>query len=226
MRIVLLLMGSLLALISNAECQYSNYALTLKLTTTSGEELIRYRTISACDLELDSIGSNAYLQRVLFSTDLISEIKWYTHRAAYRYCVNDQLACAEDEKTIILHLFDGFALERSSIRRIEVLDHQLVSALTNISNELQLADTVLFHQEPIGIITCGGYLCTHRIAVYKNRPELEPVLRAVTEMNAEMEGLEGGFDTSNGDTYDERMWKLIEQLRTAKDLIVVSECSD
>ncbi len=226
MRIALLLIASLFAILSHAECQYSNYALTLKLTTTSGEQLIRYRTISACDLELDSIGSNAYLQGVLFNTGLASEAKWYAHRAAYRYCVNDELACAEDEKATLYHLFDGRALEQGSIRRIEVLEQVLVSALNGISTDLELADTVLFHQEPIEIISCGGYLCYHRIAIYKHRPEVGAVLDAISALNAEMEGVENGLDRSNGDAYDARMWELIEQLRTARELIVVSECTD
>ena len=226
MRPALLLIGSLLSILSHAECQYSNYALKLKLTTTSGEELIRYRTISACYLELDSIANDAYLQKVLFNTGLTSDVKWYSHRAAYRYCVNDEVSCPADEKATLYHLFDGFALEPASIRRIDVLDHERVSSLNEISTDLQLADTVLFHQEPIEIISCGGYLCYHRIAVYKSSPELEPVLREVSKLNAEMEGVEDGLDRSNGDAYDDRMWQLIEQLRTAKDLIVVSECSD
>ncbi|MEO5583898.1 MAG: hypothetical protein ABIQ75_00460 [Flavobacteriales bacterium] len=69
-------------------------------------------------------------------------------------------ACAEAEKATILHLFDGFALERSSIRWIEVLDHELVSALSGISTELQLADTVLFLQEPIETIPVAATCAT------------------------------------------------------------------
>ncbi|MBK9420146.1 MAG: hypothetical protein IPN44_03725 [Flavobacteriales bacterium] len=107
-----------------------------------------------------------------------------------------------------------------------MLDHVRVSALNWISTDLQLADTLLFHQEPMEIITCGGYLCYHRIAVYRHTPGLEPILRAITALNTEMEEVENGFDHSNGEAYDERMCALIEQLRTAKELIVVSECSD
>ncbi len=226
MRIALLLITSLLATLSHAECYYASYALTLKLTATSGEELIRYRTISACDLDLDSIGSNAYLHQVLFNTDLTIDIPWFAQRAEYRYCLEEQLDCADDEKMSVYQLFTGAALEPSHIERIEVLDHERVSALSWISTELQVADTVLFHQKPIEVVLCGGYLCYHSIAVFKSRPEQLAVLRAIKELNTEMESAEGGLDHANGDAYDERMWTLIEQLRSAKDMIVVSECTD
>lgn len=226
MRTALLLIASLLAGIASAECYYSSYALTLKLTTTSGEELIRYRTIGACDLELDSIGSSAYLEQVLFNTDLTVDVLWFAQKAEYHYCTDEQLDCAEDERLSVHQLFTGTVLEPSGVRSIEVLDHRRVSALSWISTELQVADTMLFHQKPIDVILCGGYLCYHRIAVYKNRPEQLPVLRAVRELNTEMERVEGGLDHTNGDAYDERMWVLIEQLRSAKDIVVVSECTD
>lgn len=226
MRIALLLIASLLTSVSHAECQYSNYALKLKLTLTSGEKLIRYRAISACDLELDSIGSNAYLQKVLFNTDLTIDIPWFAHKAEYRYCSEEQLNCADDEKLSVYHLFTGGVLQQSSLRNIEVLDHERVSALSWISTELQVSDTALFHQKPIEVILCGGYLCYHRIAVYKRRPEQLPVLGAIRELNTEMDTVEGGFDRANGDAYDERMWTLIEQLRNAKDMVVISECTD
>lgn len=200
--------------------------MTLKITSSSGEELIRYRTLSACELEVDSLGSEAYMQQVLFSTDLESEVLWYAHRAAYRYCLGDQLDCAEDEKASLLHLFDGHALESASIHRIEVLEDVRVSALNWISSDLQLADTLLFHQEPIELSYAGGYLCYHRIAVYKTTAGSEPVLRAIAALNAEMKELEKGLDSSNSDVFDERMWALISQLRTAEGLVVVSECTD
>lgn len=226
MRTALLLITSLLAGIASAECYYSSYALTLKLTTTSGDELIRYRTISACELELDSMDSGAYLQEVLFNTDLTVDVLWYAHRAEYHSCMEEQLDCVQHERLSVHHLFTGAVLEPSSIRSIEVLENVRVPALNWISTELQVADTVLFHQKPIEVVLCSGYLCYHNIAVYKSRPEQLPVLRAIRELNTEMDSVEGGLDHSNGDAYDERMWVLIEQLRTAKDIIVVSECTD
>lgn len=140
--------------------------------------------------------------------------------------MEELLDCAQDENKSVLHLFVGTALEPTSIQRIEVLEQERVSALNWISTELQMVDTVPFRQKPIAIIACSGYLCDHRIAVYMNSHDQQPTLHAIREVNAEMESLEGGLESSNDDAYDERMWALIAQLRSAKDMLVVSECTD
>lgn len=216
-----------IAIWAQSECDYSQYELKLKVALVTGDEVIYYRTISMCDLELDSIKSNDYLQSVLFNTyDGAVEVKWYKHRAAYRFCYDERVTCATDEKATIYHSFVALTLPRTNVIKVEVVDHKRVSAVDGISTELQLSDTVMFQKVPKEVITCGGYLCYHRIAIYKNNPGLKTTMSAIRALNAEIAALGESLDSSNGDAFDERMWQLVEQLKTAQGMIVVSGCTD
>lgn len=216
----------LLAGRAQAECQYSNYELTLRLTRTNGEELICYRTMSACNLDLDRLGNEAYLFEVLYNTDITSDILWFRHRAAYRYCTTAGQTCPDEEMAKEYVIFDGIAIDRTAVRRIEVIEHERVGAFDHVSSELQMSDTVLFHKRPIEVIACDGYLCYHRIAVYKRNPKLVAAFDAIRALNAEIAELADDLDHTNGDDYDDRMEQLVAPLRKERGLVIVSGCTD
>ena len=222
MRIAILYLLLLTCTSAKAECQYANYALTLKVTTTTGEELTCYRTVSACYLDVDSIQSSRYLKVLLFNTDGAMDNAWCRYRAIYRYCAEGLVDCAKSEQATLYHLFDPFKLDSAVVTNITAVDYERASALEWISSDLQLSDTVLFHQRPIEVIACAGYLCFHQIAVYRHSAELAMILPEIEWLNAEFAELE----EEDKDAYDEQMWLLIDRLREAAGLVIVSGCSD
>lgn len=226
MRTTTILLCTLLAGAARSECQYANYELTLKLTCTNGKEVLCYRTMSACYLDPVRLGDSAYLFDVLFNSDITSDIRWYRHRAAYRYCVMAEANCPEAERAKHYVLFDGIRVDRSDVRGIDVIAHERVSAFDRVSSEIQMSDTVLFHREPIQVISCGGYLCYHRIAVYQRHAKLAPTFAAIAALNAEIAEQADDLDHINGDVLDERMERLVGRLRKEKGLVIVSGCTD
>ncbi|MBK7241996.1 MAG: hypothetical protein IPI00_18010 [Flavobacteriales bacterium] len=207
---------------AKAECHYSNYALALKVTMITGQELTCYRTISACYLNVDSIHSSPYLKALLFNTDGATDSTWCRYRATYRYCAEGLIDCAKTDQAILYHLFDPFHLDSAATSNISVEAYERVSALEWLSSDLQVSDTVLFHQRPTQVIACAGYLCFHQIAAYRHSSELDVLLPEIVQLNAEIAELEDGEE----DAYDERMLLLMDRLRKADGLIVLSGCSD
>jgi hypothetical protein len=226
MRVVTLLFCALLWSAAHAECQYSNYELTLKLTRTNGEQLVCFRTMSACNIDVDRLGDTAYLMEVLYNTAITADVRWYRHRAAYRYCVTDEATCTVEEQSQQYVFFDGITVDRADVRRIDAIAHERVSAFDHVSSQLQMTDTVLFHREPVEVISCSGYLCYHRIAVYRRNAKLASTFAAIDALNAEIAAQPDDLDHTNGDVLDARMEHLVVPLLKEKGLVIVSGCTD
>jgi hypothetical protein len=215
----------LFGLTAFAECYYTDYQLTFNISTAK-EERVCYQTISSCDFNLDSINSVEYLKGVFSMSGNTDCIKVYKYQQPFAYCLEGKTECPENEKDIIYALFEEIILDKSEVSDFKVIETISVSALESISTELELADTLLFRQDPIEVISCEAYLCYHTISIYEENPDIKTVLDDIKALTSEVAQLGDEMDYRNEDDYDDRLWQLIDQLKTADGVITVSGCSD
>lgn len=221
----MLVILSLITSRSMAECYYTNFELKLEITTTDGRQMIAYQSISACKLNLDSTESK-HLISALQKEARSKTIKLYKFRSFYRYCTQDSWACNETEMASIYHHFEAFELDAQQVKSIKLLDRQQVSSTEHISSELELKDTLMFHQRPIQIIRLWAFLCDFNVAVFKSDPVLDGELKNLLDFKQELHELHKNRDYSNGDEMDAQALEIIDRINKLDGAIVVSACGD
>jgi len=224
------LMICLLSLSANADC-YTNYEIKFAIETTDGNISIGYANVSLCIFDIDSIKNEKYVkerlilnsQNTIWSQNQKKDDFWYFQdRMEYEYKIWEEY----EEKNTLYYLLNTKNIPITDIRTIKIESIIGKSAFMQISNDLQLNDTVWMKKEPIKRIGVGAYLCGHNIFVHVNSKEIDNIAKEIESKQKELDKID--INRENGDVLDDEIWEIVKELikLSGQKVVIVSECSD
>lgn len=214
----------------SAECYYTNFLYTVELTTANQKTVTAYQEISKCDVASDSVFSGAHLLRVILRHTTSDSPYFFKDLVKLKYCIEPTLDCADSEKSIHYSCSNAFEIKKDSIVCLRIVDMVEKESFTYADTDILVTDTVWALDDPLTRIDVHAYLCSSILLYFGN--ELEGECASATQdiyaFKKEIENLEqeGWFDVNNGDNFDDKLNRLIADLRGCSQLVVISTCTD
>ena len=131
-----------------------------------------------------------------------------------------------EQKYTIYYLVNKKSILFKDIKTIKINDlNDLVekSTFIVISNNLQLEDSEWMGKKPVEKVSIDGYRCGHTIFVHINSKKIDDIIGQIKLKQKEIKEIE--INGENGDDIDGEVWKIVDNLKDQK-AVIVSNCTD
>ena len=206
---------------SLAECYYTSYELTFSIKVAD-KQMTAYKRISACDLNLDSIGNTHYLIMTLQNTDFIT---LYENRIDYSYCYLNKTFCPDENKGTLYILYDEFKINVNEIIDLKIIDNKSVSSTSHISSQIQKSDTIWLNTKPIEAFNINCSVCSFIIIVHKMTEKVRQVISSLDNIQSDLNKLNDEELILNETEYLTKIEQQLNKIKNSK-VVTITSCGD
>ena len=208
---------------ANAECQYHYYHIKFTIETNDGKIRDGYVEHSPCILDMDSLENTEYLKKAFnWLNDKEDTLTYFQDRIEYKCQIWED---SEGKNTVYYYL-NKKSIPFEDIKTIKIENLIDLSGWIDISNDLQLQDSIWMKKEPVKKVSFWsdwGFVHSHYIFVHIDSKKINDIIKQIELKWKELEKI----DTDRHRRYDidEEIMEIIKKLKGEK-VVVVSEYSD